>query len=489
MPDGTSIRLLFHESVPAIIRSRMDYSFRVFGAIYGHRVIEHNAPEETRTFRYGGSPSTSPESPDVHIPALYSPHKASDRASNPVNVRYANENFYLFHGLDPLTGQPDWLGEIFDWLSCSYEKGVIARDPVGRIPDSQMIFQCLGLPTWKPQAALQMAWLEYFSCNGRNVQGLAKASSPLDGTDHFVVCSHDIDFYFTNRRSAFTRLIKNLGISCVLYRSPAYFYSNCKMMLQLLSGQRVGDYLPPLLQRMQRQGCGSTLFVVPIGGHRRDPNYSLTELASSIEQATKRGFSVEIHGSYASLIERRTLKPEAQALQQITGSKPLGSRQHWLRFDDQEKLFNAIEEADLLFDSSLGFSDTVGFRNGASFAFPPYDFKRERAHTFLEIPLAIMDGSLIEISRATGQSPLSIAETVLKESRKLGWGGISILWHNPLEALSVPDDVNQVFWKLAEERRSFREEWISTDQFLSMCLPRYQKAGLLADVNLQPKTV
>jgi hypothetical protein len=489
MPDGTSIRLLFHESVPAITRSRMDYSFRVFAAIYGHRVIDRDESHEARTFRYGGSSPMSPDSPVVHIPALYSPHKATDGPSSPSNVRYADEEFYLFHGLDPLTRQPDWLGEIFDWLSCSYEKGITARDSVGRIPDSQMIFQRLGLPAWKPQAALHMAWLEYFSWNGTNGQGLSKAPSPLNGTDHFVVCSHDIDFYFTNRRSTFTRLVKNLGISCVLYRSPAYFYSNFEMVLKLLSGKRVGDYLPPLLERMRQEGCRSTLFVVPVGGHRRDPNYFLQELASPIEEATKRGFSVEIHGSYSSLIERRTLKPEARALQQITGSKPLGSRQHWLRFDDQEKLFNAIEEADLLFDSSLGFSGTVGFRNGACFAFPPYDFKRERAHNFLEIPLAIMDGSLIEISRATGKSPLSIAETVLKESRKLGWGGISILWHNPLEALSVPDDVNQVFWKLAEERRRFGEEWISTDQFLSVCLPRFQNAGLLANVNIQPTTV
>jgi hypothetical protein len=462
----------------------MLYAFRVFAAVYNHRVVENSEPTVS-DFIYGPGPvrrAGGEGSRTVWIPARYSPQLDNKTLSNSSKVRYADEDIFLFYGLDPVTKRPDWLGEIFEWLSSSHEKGISQRDSVGRIPDSEMIFNRSGLPPWKPYAALLMAWLEHFSNNGGNGEALPRAPSPISEADHLVVCSHDVDFYFTDRRTALQRLVKNLGISWLIYKSWPYFLSNFRMILKLLAGQRIGDYLPGLLRRMEQYGLRSTLFVVPLRGHRRDPNYALAELEPHIQSALARGFGIELHASYSSIIEKGTLKREAQLLKQTAGRKTLGSRQHWLRFDHTEKLFRAIEEADLIFDSSLGFSDTVGFRNGACFAFPPYDFKNEKPHNFLEIPLAIMDGSLIESSRATAESPQSLAERVLNESRRRGWGGISILWHNPLEALSVPEEINQIFWRCAQDHQRHKEKWVSTDQFLSLCLHRYQNAGLLTNI-------
>ena len=252
----------------------------------------------------------------------------------------------------------------------------------------------------------------------------------------------------------------------------------------MLAGGRVGDYIPALVERLEALDSHSTLFVVPIHGHRRDPNYALAELAPQLADAAKKGFSIEIHGSYNSIIENHGLNPEVQAFHAATGQIALGSRQHWLRFDDAETLFQAVEDAGLLFDSSMGFTDSIGFRNGACFAFPPYDFKNEKPHTFLEIPLAIMDGGLFEASRRSGISPQILAEQVLTESRRHGWGGISVLWHNPLEALSVPEEINRVFWRCLETQKQFNEKWVSTDQFVAMSLSRYQDAGLLKDARL-----
>jgi peptidoglycan/xylan/chitin deacetylase (PgdA/CDA1 family) len=464
----------------------MNYAFRVFAAIYNYRVVDQASNEEARKFIYSAAPATSAvNSGAIRIPARYSPRRENERLSDLYKTRYAGEDFYLFHGLDPLMLQPDWLGEIFEWLSSSHEKSISQRDSVGRIPDSEMIFSRAGLPAWKPQAALQMAWLDHFSRNGASCEALPRPSSPIADAEHLMVCSHDVDFHFTNRATALQRLVKNFGISWLVYGSSKYFFSNSGMLLKLLAGKRVGDYLLPLCKLLEEHGCRSTFFVVPVRGHRRDPNYDVRELALLIKEAAKRGFPIEIHGSYTSLVENRTLEPEAQALHHVTGKRPLGSRQHWLRFDDSEVLFQAIEDAGLYFDSSMGFSSMIGFRNGACFAFPPYDFKRERPHNFLEIPLAIMDGGLAELSRATGASPQFLAERVLQESRMRGWGGISILWHNPLEALSVPEEINHVFWRCAENRQRSQDKWLSTDQFLSICLPRYQNAGLLSNLKIE----
>src|SRR5262249_52600111 len=170
---------------------------------------------------------------------------------------------------------------------------------------------------------------------------------------------------------------------------------------------------------------------------------------------------------------------EANLLSQKVGAAPRANRQHWLRFESQRTLFREVENAGMLADSSLGFPETTGFRNGASFAFPPYDFERERPHEFLEIPLALMDGGLEAESRMTGAQPQRIADEVLANSRTLGWGGISLLWHNPIEPLSVPQSINDVFWQCADKRHAIRESWLTFDQFLALALPRYRQAGLL----------
>jgi hypothetical protein len=182
-------------------------------------------------------------------------------------------------------------------------------------------------------------------------------------------------------------------------------------------------------------------------------------------------------------MEERTLSQEARALALLLEERPRANRQHWLRFGEHSTLFREIEVADLLCDSTLGFSDTVGFRNGACFAFPPYDFAREKPHEFLEIPLVLMDGSLLAAARALDTAPQCLADEVLGESRKRGWGGVSILWHNPVEPVQVPTEINRVFWTCTKQQKAMSEKWMSVAQFLNCSLERFHRAQLLERVN------
>jgi hypothetical protein len=484
MNVGSSICLKFGIEIPSVIQARIFYAFQVFAAIYNYTVADASANPAANCFVYGGPPPIGPDAGKFYVPARYSLRSADTQPWKFVTHRYANEDLYLLHGIDEATGKPDWLGEIFEWISSSYEMSVVERDSTGRIPDSEMIFSRQGISPRKPYAALLMAWMENSFRNGDSVEALPRAPSPVPGIEHMVVCSHDVDFHYLNKSTTFIRLVKNLGIACRVYRDWSFFWSNWAMILNLLSGKRAGDYLLPLTNAIKKTGFTSTLFVVARRGHRRDPNYRIEQIAAHLSDAVKQGFSVAVHGSYTSIIENGTLVPETLALETILEKKPLGSRQHWLRFDRHAKLFEAIEQAELAFDSTLGFAHSTGFRNGASFAFPPYNFKEEKPHRFLEIPLVLMDGGLEAESRVTGQAPQEIADNVLRESRRWSWGGISVLWHNPMEAIQVPEKINRVFWDCAEKQKQFGEQWMSADQFLGHCLRRYQNAGLLEGMHI-----
>lgn len=461
----------------------MSYALRVYAAIYGHKIAHQDSDSPVRIF-YGRRPPAAADSRWFHVPALYRDDEPN--TTQPMFTRHchAGEDFFLRHGLDAATSHPDWLAEIFLWLSSSYETRIVARDSIGRIPYSETVFARQGLSPQKAHASLLMAWMESALFSGQGIEALPKAPSPLPGLQHLVVCSHDIDFYFVSRTAAITRLLKNLLIAVRPYRSTSYFSDNLRMFFQLLAGKRIGDYLPALLEAADVSDFRSTLFVVLRKGHRRDPDYRVDQIAAPLLKAADKTFSVGVHGSYRSVIEDHSLAAEALELSRKIGKKALAGRQHWLRFTRHQDLFAGVKAAGLLADSTLGFPDNVGFRNGASFAFPPYDFQREAPHDFLEIPLVLMDGSLEAASRESRQSPELMANEVLSQSRKRGWGGIALLWHNPLESLSVPVEINRVFWDGANRQKQFCEKWMSVDQFLVAVMDRYQQAGLLSGVQL-----
>ena len=474
------IGLEFGPGVPPIVKARILYAFRVFAAIYGHTVNEANAIG--RRVVYGPtSPSASPTD-RIHVPARYALRPKDETPPEPIRHRFADEEFHLVYGLDETTRQPDWLAEIFEWLSSSREMISSRRDAIGRIPLSETPFSRHALSPREPHALKIMAWFEGVLQNGRSEERLPKPHCPLSGAQHLVICSHDIDFYYTDRVSLLVRLLKNLIIAFHLYRSWEFFRWNALRMLALFGGASAGDYLPALLDACEKHDFQSTLFVVANRFHRRDPNYSLRQISAALLQSRSRRLSIGLHGSYESIIERKDLRGEVAALHGAIDAFPMGGRQHYLRFDRHQALFSAVEQAGLFYDSTLGFTDTVGFRNGAAFAFPPYDFARERAHSFLEIPLVLMDGGLEAACRISGEEPSSVAEQVLAASRKWGWGGIGIDWHNPIEPIQVPPAINDAFWQCLRRKGSRQERWISGDELLRVCLSRYHAAGLLQDV-------
>lgn len=479
---GISVRLTFSEDIPQSVRPRIWYALRVYAAIYGHRVLEETAEDgDAISLVYGGKCFRG-SAAKVHIPARYRICDGKEGPPRLAPVRLQQEELYLHHGVDESSGNPDWLGEIFEWLSSSHERGISRRDPVGRVPYCETIFGRQGISPQKPYALLLMAWMENHVRGGPRVGELLRPGSPVTGADHLMVCSHDIDFYYTNWGASLVRLVKNLGISLRPYQSWPYFRANLAMMFGLMGGQRVGDYLPKLVEAGRKTKFSSTIFVVSRHAHRRDPNYRLNHLAKGLQEASNNGFDVGLHGSYTSVIESSSLAAEVAALDEALGRRTVGSRQHWLRFDRHENLFDCIEKAQLKFESTLGFADMVGFRNGAAFAFPPYDFANERPYEFLEIPLVVMDGGLEAASRSLRVNPQELADSVLRESRRWGWGGIAVLWHNPVEPLAVPDEINRVFWNCVKAQERFRERWLSAGEFLSACLSRYQNAGLLTRI-------
>jgi hypothetical protein len=296
-----------------------------------------------------------------------------------------------------------------------------------------------------------------------------------------VLSTHDVDYFPMGRFHAVYRLVRNAVISCLLIRRPTLGLRQAGYAARMILGSDSDplDQLVRLVEEELRQGISSSYYFLVRNAHRLDAGYTLADagVLEIMRWLETRGMEIGLHGSFTSLEEPGALEEEQQILQ-AEGVRVVGGRQHWLRYT-LDRLLPAVESAGLQYDTSIGWSKHIGFRAGACFAFPPYDFAKEAAATFLEFPLVIMDQALE--SPAGRKAPLLHEVTqMIATSRRMGWGGISLLWHPAAFGDGwLTNRVGETYWRLAEERRHSNDQWLKASQFLEKARPRYVEAGLL----------
>jgi hypothetical protein len=458
----------------AVERARLSYAFRLYCAIYGHQPI-FNGPEAASAdvwISYS-APRTNESHPTVQLANLFRARDVREPAPAPRPFAVDDQTTVLVHEC-PEGTTPDWLGEIFEWVSCADEYSVSQRDFAGRIPFRKTYAGRHHLNIRLPYAAIAMRLLQR-----EIVKLIPKAGAnpllPVPGYSHFIVNTHDVDFLPLERLHSVRRLAKNLGISLLYYRSPQLALRQLWKLLSLLAGGTDPfDQVARLAELEARDSITASYFFIPTRKHPRDANYSLSTpgVADILRYVEHMGMETGVHGSYTSLDATPGLVSEFEDMRK-QGFTPAGGRQHWLRFTP-DQLISGLEASNAVYDTSLGWSDRVGFRAGACFAFPPYNFEREAAATFLEMPLAIMDQGLIHSQR----NALDTAVELLATSRRYGWGGISLLWHPAaFNGVQYPEEIGSVFWQLVNHRFQWSDTWLRSLDFVEVVRPRYESAG------------
>lgn len=455
---------------------RLRYAFQLFCAVYGHDPVldRKNAGSAELQITYSGDGGEFRDKRKVlRLHNGYRVRPLAASAPRPHAFSEAGRTTVLFYPPED-SAETDWLAEIFEWTSCAHEYSVTERDPLGRIPFEETVFQRFALDPCIPYAALAMWFLQHAI---RKLCPAAdeRARSPEIGFSHAVVCSHDVDFIALGYLSTLVRLAKNTVIA-LLHRSPTLSFGIAARTVQFaLGGRNPLRCIEQLAMTEQTSGIGSSFNFIVRHGHRRDANYriedrAVIELAQWLQSISR---EIGLHGSYTSLDNVGELAAEFHVLQ-AHGFQALGERQHWLRFS-LERLIPELEMAGALFDTSLGWQNRTGFRAGACFPFPPYNFVEERPARFLELPLAIMDKAL---PAQAGKAFTAVAN-LLAASRTYGWGGISLLWHpEAFGGGQQSTTIGRTFYELANRRSEWNDTWLSAADFVRQVCHRYLEAGL-----------
>ncbi len=183
-------------------------------------------------------------------------------------------------------------------------------------------------------------------------------------------------------------------------------------------------------------GHGSTFFVIPykdqagdIGGmenadhRRRAAPYGISDIVSQVKSLLGFGHEVGVHGIDAwNSVEKGTREFEQVA--GITEDTEIGIRMHWLYYDRRSP--GILERAGYDYDATLGYNETVGFKNGTTQVFRPFEVRR-----LLEIPLTIQDTALFYPRRLalTDEEAHRLCQNLLEMAGSYG-GVITLSWHD-----------------------------------------------------------
>ena len=153
-----------------------------------------------------------------------------------------------------------------------------------------------------------------------------------------------------------------------------------------------------------------------------------TELKNEIKNIIDNGWEVGLHGGHEAYNNLDVIKKEKERLGNSSGKEVLGYRNHYLKFEIPTT-WKLLKEAGFKYDTTFGYADCVGFRNGMCHPFKPFDLNTNERIDLLEIPLVVMDGTLVNYMRLDWKSSWEITKLLIDTVEKYN-GVITILWHN-----------------------------------------------------------
>ncbi|MBF0495271.1 MAG: polysaccharide deacetylase family protein [Deltaproteobacteria bacterium] len=160
-----------------------------------------------------------------------------------------------------------------------------------------------------------------------------------------------------------------------------------------------------------------------------DPGYSVfdRDVQSEIKELHQGGWTIGLHQSFAAWNQAGPMAEEKTRVEEALGAPVVGCRQHWLRFSWMTT-WKAQQEAGLCLDTTLGFNDQPGFRNGAALCFHPWDQAEGRPLAMEALPMVLMDSHLYGHDVTNEEERMARMKYWIDEVR-LVRGTATINWH------------------------------------------------------------
>lgn len=192
-------------------------------------------------------------------------------------------------------------------------------------------------------------------------------------------------------------------------------------------------------------------FITDTSNRKRDGYYDIREpiIRKLLRDIYSRGHEIGLHTTYDSYTSAKKIQQEFNTLKSCCKSEGIlqnewGGRQHYLRWKTP-LTFNNWDQAQLNYDSTLGYADHAGFRCGICYEYPVYDLANRRALALRERPLILMETSVLSnmyMNKNFDSNTLNYMKQLKNICRAYN-GDFTLLWHNS----KLRTDQERTFYK------------------------------------------
>jgi peptidoglycan/xylan/chitin deacetylase (PgdA/CDA1 family) len=215
-----------------------------------------------------------------------------------------------------------------------------------------------------------------------------------------------------------------------------------------------------LMQIEERLGVRSSFYFLATDRDVRRFRYNIEDLSEVLGEMADNGWEVGLHGGYYAFDDPDEIKREKTRLENALGSPIIGYRNHYLQFKVPDT-WRYLADAGFKYDTTIGYGDMIGFRNGMCHPYRPYDLHTGKEIDIMEIPLAIMDGALFDHAHTYDEalhSALRLVDTTAKYH-----GVITLLWHNSMFSAPFREHWAKLYVKLLEYCKA-KNAWMTTGE-------------------------
>ena len=250
--------------------------------------------------------------------------------------------------------------------------------------------------------------------------------------------SHDVDFPVHPNWSV-PAMAKAFGGDLLLRRDLSLAAARVRSLVARARARPTEDpyfCFDLIMDLSEERGLRSSFyFMSGRTDERFDGTYSLREpwIEALIVRIHARGHEIGLHPSYATFRDPELIRAERDVLIQTcerlgVTQAAWGGRQHYLRWENPIT-WRGWDEAELAYDSSLGYGSDPGFRCGTCHEYPVYDLLARRALRLRERPLVVMETAVTERPAQRAGFSLQTIEDLRNRCRAFG-GLFTLLWHN-----------------------------------------------------------
>lgn len=250
-----------------------------------------------------------------------------------------------------------------------------------------------------------------------------------------VVLTHDVDDVYVSLRHflfslRFQPRLKNL--------------SRCFSLSQGLVNHAKISYINfnKIIEIEQMYDAVSTFFFLSSARDIFGKKYSYEAIQKDIVSVLEQGCELGFHTGYYHYANSKEIQKEKKRMERLFKVKILGARNHVLRFDTPES-WETLSNAGFSYDSTFGYHDMIGFRNGMCHPFVPFNLYTMKKINIVEIPLHIQDLTLWHMNLSPDDRWKYI-KNLMDVTMKCN-GVLTILWHTWI--FSLPTSYGGVFGK------------------------------------------